>query len=87
MASLPAATRRTVRSWENSGFGVSVAIASRIESKKEMKTLVPVGKLALHSGIESMLTSALLFGITTIVRFVIAPSPISGCCREFTRSC
>jgi glycerol uptake facilitator-like aquaporin len=43
-----------------------------------MKTSVPsVGKLVLHSGIELVLTSVLLFGITTIVRFVIAPSPIS----------
>jgi glycerol uptake facilitator-like aquaporin len=43
-----------------------------------MKTSVPsVGKLALHSGIELVLTSVLLFGITTIVRFVIAPSPVS----------
>lgn len=52
--------------------------ASRIESKKGMNTsALSVGKLALHSGIELVLTSFLLFGITTIVRFVIAPSPIS----------
>jgi glycerol uptake facilitator-like aquaporin len=57
--------------------------ASHIESKKEIKTSAPavrklaVGKLALHSVIELVLTSFLLFGITTIVRFVIAPSPIS----------
>jgi glycerol uptake facilitator-like aquaporin len=43
-----------------------------------MKTsALSVGKLALHSGIELVLTSVLLFGVTTIVRFVIAPSPIS----------
>jgi|SRR5580658_4117557 len=43
-----------------------------------MKTpALSVGKLALHGGIELVLTSLLLFGITTIVRFVIAPTPIS----------
>src|SRR5580658_3314185 len=83
MASIPPATRRTDPSWENSGFGVSVATASRIESKQEMKTAtlwirkLAFGKLALHRGIELVLTSVLLFGITTIVRFVIAPSAIS----------
>jgi glycerol uptake facilitator-like aquaporin len=30
-----------------------------------------------HSALEVMLTSILLFGVTTIVRFVIGPSPIS----------
>src|SRR5882672_691699 len=33
--------------------------------------------LARHSAIELILTSILLFGVTTIVRFVIGPSPIS----------
>jgi glycerol uptake facilitator-like aquaporin len=43
-----------------------------------MKTsALSVGKLALHGGIELVLTSFLLFGITTMVRFVIGPSPIS----------
>jgi glycerol uptake facilitator-like aquaporin len=72
-----------IQSWENLGLGVSVVTASRIESKKEMNTSAPtvrklaVGMLALHSVIELVLTFFLLFGITTIVRFVIAPSPIS----------
>jgi glycerol uptake facilitator-like aquaporin len=34
-------------------------------------------ELARHSAIELVLTSILLFGVTTIVRFVIGPSPIS----------
>lgn len=43
-----------------------------------MKTsILSVPKLALHGGIELVLTSLLLFGITTIVRFVVASSPIS----------
>jgi glycerol uptake facilitator-like aquaporin len=53
-------------------------IASRIESKKDMtRSTLSVPKVVLHAGIELVLTSFLLFGITTIVRFVIAPSPIS----------
>jgi glycerol uptake facilitator-like aquaporin len=49
-----------------------------LKSKRETKpSALSVGKLALHGGIELVLTSFLLFGITTIVRFVIAPSPIS----------
>jgi glycerol uptake facilitator-like aquaporin len=54
-----------------------------LKASKEMKTStlsirkLAFGKLALHSGIELVLTSVLLFGITTIVRFVIGPSPIS----------
>jgi glycerol uptake facilitator-like aquaporin len=43
-----------------------------------MKTsTLSLRQLALHGGIELVLTAFLLFGITTIVRFVIAPSPIS----------
>src|ERR1700686_4189855 len=34
-------------------------------------------KLARHSALELILTSTLLFGVTTIVRFVVGPSPIS----------
>src|SRR5438270_7146887 len=34
-------------------------------------------ELAQHSAIELILTSILLFGVTTIVRFVVGPSPIS----------
>src|ERR1700687_1511562 len=34
-------------------------------------------ELAWHSAIELILTSILLFGVTTIVRFVVGPSPIS----------
>src|ERR1700733_326042 len=34
-------------------------------------------ELARHSAIELILTSILLFGVTTIVRFVVGPSPIS----------
>src|SRR5258708_20020146 len=34
-------------------------------------------ELARHSAIELILTSILLFGVTTIVRFVIGPSAIS----------
>jgi glycerol uptake facilitator protein/aquaporin Z len=34
-------------------------------------------ELTRHSAIELILTSILLFGVTTIVRFVVSPSPIS----------
>jgi glycerol uptake facilitator-like aquaporin len=34
-------------------------------------------ELARHSALELILTSILLFGVTTIVRFVVGPSPIS----------
>src|SRR5260370_28440746 len=34
-------------------------------------------ELALHTAIELILTSILLFGVTTIVRFVVGPSAIS----------
>ena len=34
-------------------------------------------ELALHTAIELILTSTLLFGVTTIVRFVVGPSAIS----------
>src|SRR5260370_22471607 len=34
-------------------------------------------ELAWHSAIELILTSILLFGVTTIVRFVVGPSAIS----------
>lgn len=34
-------------------------------------------ELTWHSALELMLTSILLFGVTTIVRFVVGPSPIS----------
>jgi glycerol uptake facilitator-like aquaporin len=34
-------------------------------------------ELTRHSAIELILTSILLFGVTTIVRFVVGPSPIS----------
>src|SRR2546423_4062712 len=34
-------------------------------------------ELARHSALELILTSVLLFGVTTIVRFVVGPSPIS----------
>src|SRR6266536_3186304 len=36
-----------------------------------------LGALIRNSGLELILTSALLFGITTIVRFVVGDSPIS----------
>ena len=36
-----------------------------------------LGTLIRQSGLELILTSVLLFGITTIVRFVVGPSPIS----------
>src|SRR6185436_9593934 len=35
-------------------------------------------ELARHSALELILTSILLFGVTTIVRFVVGPSPISS---------
>jgi len=35
------------------------------------------GSLIWHSALELILTSMLLFGITTIVRFVVGPSAIS----------
>ena len=38
-------------------------------------------ELVWHSALELILTSVLLFGVTTIVRFVVGPSPIS---RAFT---
>jgi glycerol uptake facilitator-like aquaporin len=34
-------------------------------------------ELTWHSAIELILTSVLLFGVTTVVRFVVGPSPIS----------
>src|SRR4051812_50087324 len=34
-------------------------------------------ELTWHSALELMLTSVLLFGVTTVVRFVVGPSPIS----------
>jgi glycerol uptake facilitator protein/aquaporin Z len=34
-------------------------------------------ELTRHSALELILTSILLFGVTTIVRFVVGPSPIS----------
>src|SRR5258708_24588104 len=34
-------------------------------------------EVARHSALELILTSILLFGVTTIVRFVVGPSPIS----------
>ena len=34
-------------------------------------------ELTWHSALELILTSILLFGVTTIVRFVVGPSPIS----------
>src|SRR6266576_1334174 len=36
-----------------------------------------LGTLIRHGMLELILTSALLFGVTTIVRFVVGPSPIS----------
>jgi len=36
-----------------------------------------LGELVSNCTLELMLTSALLFGVTTIVRFVVGPSPIS----------
>ena len=36
-----------------------------------------LGTLIRHSMLELILTSALLFGVTTFVRFVVGPSPIS----------
>jgi glycerol uptake facilitator-like aquaporin len=36
-----------------------------------------VGPLIFHSMLELILTGVLLFGVTTIVRFVVGPSPIS----------
>jgi glycerol uptake facilitator-like aquaporin len=39
-------------------------------------------ELTRHSALELILTSILLFGVTTIVRFVVGPSPIS---RAFPR--
>ena len=38
---------------------------------------VSVGRLARDSAFELILTSALLFGVVSIVRWVIGPSPIS----------
>src|SRR4051812_50075445 len=35
-------------------------------------------ELTRHSALELILTSILLFGVTTIVRFVLGPSPISN---------
>ena len=36
-----------------------------------------VGPLIFHSMLELILTCVLLFGVTTIVTFVVGPSPIS----------
>src|SRR5258705_5277394 len=38
---------------------------------------LPLGALIRNSMLELILTSALLFGVTTIVRFVVGASPIS----------
>jgi glycerol uptake facilitator-like aquaporin len=43
---------------------------------------LPFGLLIRNSMLELILTSALLFGITTIVRFVVGPSPISRALPE-----
>jgi glycerol uptake facilitator-like aquaporin len=42
-----------------------------------MKSQLQLGTLIRHSMLELILTSALLFGVTTFVRFVMGPSPIS----------
>jgi len=59
------------------------AIASRFEGSS-MTSSGPsrVVELMRHSALELILTSILLFGVTTIVRFVVGPSPIS---RAFTQ--
>src|SRR5260370_20128183 len=41
------------------------------------KPQLQLGALIRNSGLEVILTSALLFGVTTIVRFVVGASPIS----------
>src|SRR5262245_16022463 len=42
-----------------------------------MKAQLQTGPIIRHSVLELILTSVLLFGVTTIVRFVVGPSPIS----------
>lgn len=60
------------------GCGVSDAIVSHSD-KRHMSTAaqLQVGPLIFHSMLELILTCVLLFGVTTIVRFVVGPSPIS----------
>jgi glycerol uptake facilitator-like aquaporin len=43
----------------------------------EVRSTSQLGSLIRNSALELILTSALLFGVTTIVRFVVGPSPIS----------
>jgi glycerol uptake facilitator-like aquaporin len=38
---------------------------------------LPFTRIIRHSALELLLTSVMLFGVTTIVRWVIGPSPIS----------
>jgi glycerol uptake facilitator-like aquaporin len=54
------------------------AIASHSErSSMTANTPSRFVELTRHSALELILTSVLLFGVTTIVRFVVGPSPIS----------
>src|SRR5277367_2351785 len=89
-ASIPTRIRRTNGSWATKDFGVSAAIASlsdlQIEKGKQLEQSleqpnnqgrVSLARLARDSAFELMLTSVLLFGVVSIVRWVIGPSPIS----------
>jgi glycerol uptake facilitator-like aquaporin len=63
--------------------GVWVAIVSRSEGKPMSGAdQSQFGRLVRHSGLELGLTTALLFGVTTFVRFAIGPSVVSRAIPE-----
>jgi len=59
-------------------YGALDAIVSRSEERRVNTTAQShLGPLVRHSMLELFLTAVLLFGVTTIVRFAVGPSPIS----------
>jgi glycerol uptake facilitator-like aquaporin len=61
------------------GLGSLDAIASHFKMPRMIASGPPrFVELMWHGSIELVLTSTLLFGVTTTVRFVVGPSPVSG---------
>ena len=59
-------------------YGTWDAIVSRSEERRMITTAQSqFSRLIRHSALELFLTAVLLFGVTTIVRFAVGPSPIS----------
>jgi len=46
-------------------------------SRGQARDVAPPATIAGHSALEGLLTFGLLFGVITVVRWVVGPSPVS----------